>query len=410
MLEELKQKNLMWKILNSWHILFTLPMGFLSWLTFFYMYFKGKKKSWLIAGIFYLISVIYLFYLVNQYPDEKLRPPFVVYMISAYFLIWFVSIVHSIVSLKEFWLRTITYDSVEEKKSLDLETSIKKEAKIIDNPIEEVLIEFKETDTTVKLVKFLFDNLPFTPNFLYYMDFRRAIPRYTEEHTTEFYKKIIQIAKFDDNVHKILKTSKAIDKIDGGLGIFTSLKNGYEVITKKEKERTFESDPQQAIDAGIKAIALGYIINLTSKENPLETFLELKAGQELFYYFVVIELALPFTDNLIESGGKFLYKILQEKEKEISNRFVSFTDQTSYEEAKTIVQKISDKLDQVALLVSQNIKPLEESLKNKLPSILNVADSTTGGIATLLDIMPIWKFLGARVAAELCILKALQNK
>lgn len=409
MSEELKQKTLTWKILNSWHILFTLPMGFLSWITFFYMFFKGRKKSWLIAGIFYLISVVYLFYLTNEYPDEKLRPPFVGYMIGVYFFIWFFSIIHSFVSLKEFWLRLITYQSVEEKKSLDLETTIKKEAGMIDNPIEEVLSEFKETDATVRLAKFLFDNLPFTPDFLYYMDFRRALQRYTQENPAELYKKIIQIAKFNDNVHKILKTSKAIDKIDGGLGIFTSLKNGYEVITKKPKERTFEADPQQAIDAGIKAIALGYIISLTSKDDPLKTFLELKAGQELLYYFIVIELALPFTDNLIESGGKFLYKILQEKESEISNRFVSFTDQTSYQEAKTILQKISDKLDQIALLVSQHIKPIEESLKNKLPSILNIADSTSGGVATILDMLPIWKFLGARVAAELCIHNALKN-
>jgi hypothetical protein len=70
---------------------------------------------------------------------------------------------------------------------------------------------------------------------------------------------------------------------------------------------------------------------------------------------------------------------------------------------------MSEKIDKIAVLISQNIKPFESQLKNKLPTILNVADSLSGGIATFLDIMPIWKFLGARVAAEAAIYKALKD-
>jgi len=408
-MNKLQEKNILWKLLHSWHILLTLFMGFLSWLAFLYMYIKGKKKTWLIATIIYGTSVVALIYFVTKFPDQKTRPEYVQQYVYVYILAWIASILHSLISLKEFWLRAITNEELESDQIQTMETSIRKEMGVVDNPIENVLVEFKEDDNTVKITKFILDNLPMAPEFYYYMDFSRAIKRYRSEVSQEMINRVREIAKYDDDFHKILKTAKAIDKVDGGLGIFTGLNNVYDAIKKTDRERTFEADPQQAIDAGIKAIALGYMIHLTSKENPIKTFLELKAGQELFYYFITIELALPFTDNLLEEGGKFLYKILQQKESEIENRFKNFADATSYQQAKGILLSLSEQMDRVAIAISQNIKPFEEQLKNKLPSILNATDSITGSIATFLDIMPIWKFLGARLATEAAIYRTIKN-
>lgn len=404
-----QQKDILWKILHSWHIVLTFFMGLLSWLTFLYMYFKAKKRTWLFAAIFYGVSVGLLIYYTNKYPDGTTRPEFVNQIIYGHIIIWLISIVHSFISLKEFWLRVIAYEEVQKEKLFSFETTIRKDMGIINNPIEEVLLEFNENDHTVKVTKFIMDNLPMAPEFYYYNDFYRAIRRYRSDISEELLIKVREIAQFDDNLHKIVKTAKSIDKVDSGLGIFTGFKNTYDTIKKNDKKRTFESDPQQAIDAGLKAIALAYIISNTSKYNPLQTFLELKAGQELLYYFLTVELALPFTDNLMEEGGKFLYKILQQKESEIKNRFTNFTDDSSYQQAINILNTMSEKIDKIAVLISQNIKPFESQLKNKLPTILNVADSLSGGIATFLDIMPVWKFLGARVAAEAAIYKALKD-
>lgn len=408
MTEEIKQNSITWKLLHSWHIIFSF-FGF-SWLSFLYMFLKVKNKKWLFYSIIYFSSMIIAVYLTFKYPDAKTRPDFVIYYLTFVFILFLFSILHVFISLKEFWIRSLAYESLEKKTALDLETKIKKEMKAIDNPVDQVLTEFNETDTTVKILKFIFENIPFTPEFYYYMDLKRAIERYLDEPTEDMYQKVKKIAKFDNNIQKMLKTAKAIDKIDGGLGIFTGIKNSYDIITKKQKGRTFEADPQQALDAGIKAIALGYIISLISEGNSLNAFLEIKAGLELLYYFIAIELALPFTDNLIESGGKFLYKILQEKEKEISSRFIDFTDENSYQKAKSVLESISGKLDQASLVVSQNIKKIEENFRNALPSILNLADSTTGGIATALDIMPMWKLLGARLAAETCVYRVISSE
>ncbi len=409
MIQEFKQKNLTWKLLHSWHVLFCLFFG-LSWLTFLYMYIKVRSKKWLLYSLVYFISVVLTMHFVYKYPDANTRPDYVIYYLVFFIFLWLFSIPHSLFSLKEFWIQSLIYESIEKKSTLDLETKVKKEMGAIDNPVDQILLEFNETDLTVKILKFIFENIPFTPQFYYYVDLRGALGRYIDEPSEKIYQELKKIAKFDDQIHKILKTARVIDKIDGGLGILTGIRNGYEIITKKTSERTFEADPQQALDAGIKAIVLGYMISLVSKQNFLNVFLDIKAGQELLYYFVAIELALPFTDNLIESGGSFLYKILQEREKEISSRFIDFSDKNSYLKARSVLEEIREAFDQTSLVVSQNFKRLESNFKNTLPGILNVADSTTGGIATVLDIMPIWKLLGARFAAEVCVYKVLNSE
>ncbi len=409
-INKLKEKDILWKITNSWHIIFTFFMGLLSWLTFLYMYIKGKKKSWLISSIVYGICMILVFYFTSKYPDNKTRPDYIDNFIYFYLFVWIISIIHSFISLKEFWLRKIIMEELDEKNMFLLETNIKNEMGLIKNSIEKTLLEYKEEDHTVKICKFIFDNVPTTPDFYFYRDISSAIKRYSDNITPELLKNIRNTLDFNSNLQSILKTAQTIDKVDGALSFYSGLKNTYEILNKKDRKRTFESDPQQALDAGLKTIALFYIINQTSENNSFETFLKIKAGKELLYYFLVIELALPFTDNLIEEGGKFIYKLLHKNESKIQEKFVSFANYESYQNSINLLEKMEKELDTLLTSISKFIKPFEDQLTNKLPKILNVSDSVTGGIATYLDILPIWKFLGARVAMEAAIYKELFHK
>lgn len=70
-MNKLQEKDILWKLLHTWHIVLTLFMGLLSWLAFLYMYIKGKKKTWLISAIIYGTFVVGLIYLVTKFPDQK---------------------------------------------------------------------------------------------------------------------------------------------------------------------------------------------------------------------------------------------------------------------------------------------------------------------------------------------------
>ncbi len=405
--EILKKRGWFWLLLNSLHIILASFMGFTSWIAFLYMYIRTRKKGWLISALFYFLSAATILYLTNLFPDEKTRPSYFNFIITVYLLIWVFSILHILFSLKEFLLRINTLSEVSKEKEGTLSYQIKKEYGIIKNPIDETLSEFKENDTTVKIARFIFDNLPVTPEFLFYTNLREAARRYNFDYSNEREEKIINIAKYDENLHKIIKTGKAIDKIDAGLGIFTGLQNTYQKI-KKTNQRTFESDPQQAIDAATKAIALGYMIHLSFDENKIQNFLKLHSGIEILSYFLTIELALPFTDNFLEEGGKALYKLIQQNERQIESKFSSFAGETSFLEAKTILERLENQIQSLSSTISQSLKPFEETLSNKLPSILNIMDSVAGGISTSLDILPFWKFLSARLAAESAIYKSIK--
>ncbi|HPJ38765.1 MAG TPA: hypothetical protein PLT75_09990, partial [Spirochaetota bacterium] len=53
-----------------------------------------------------------------------------------------------------------------------------------------------------------------------------------------------------------------------------------------------------------------------------------------------------------------------------------------------------------------------QSVRSFLPSaatVGNVADSVTGAAATAMDVMPVWRFLGSRLAAEACVIRAVKG-
>ena len=57
--------------------------------------------------------------------------------------------------------------------------------------------------------------------------------------------------------------------------------------------------------------------------------------------------------------------------------------------------------------VKDHLGPLVSKLDSAMPKILNVTDSVTGVMATALDALPVWRFLGARLAAEASAIRAV---
>ncbi len=267
----------------------------------------------------------------------------------------------------------------------------------------ESLNEFQETDKTVRITKLILEHLPYSPPFIYYSNLKGAIERYNLPYSTEKENQIMNTLT-NENLNTIVKVGSTIDKIDTGLGIVTGFQNLFQKM-KKTNQRTFESDPQQAIDAATKAIALGYMIHLAFDENKIQNFLNTYAGKELLIYFLAVEIALPFTDNFIEEGGNLIYKLLNQNKSGIVSRFSNFGGESSFFQANEILTGLKEQINTMSSSITQSIKPLEEAILNKLPMILNISDSLTGGIATVLDFLPIWKFLSTRFAIESTIQK-----
>ena len=277
--------------------------------------------------------------------------------------------------------------------------------------LEEVLGEFNSDDYTVKLVSAIYSIIPGSPEFVFYNNLEGAVNRIAPGNP-DVLAKAQALAKSEE-MKKALWVTDAIDMADSALGLYSGIKNVFSLFGKKEeKKRTFESDPQQATDAALKAVGLSYMIykmypgGVTEK---IGAFKNTPAGKELAIYYGVAEVALPFTDNLAEGGSNLISKLMSNKEGDMTSKFTSFAGADALGQAKGVMEQFTGPLGEYVDAAKGHTGPIMEKVKGFMPSAataLNVGDSVTGAVATGVDMMPVWRFLGGRVVAEACAYRA----
>lgn len=269
------------------------------------------------------------------------------------------------------------------------------------NQLQEYLSQFKEDDYTVKLLSTIFNIVPIDIQFQFYNKFedglRRVRPDISQEEIQKAYKKLN-----DENIQSALKAFSYVDTSDKLIAGYAGIKNVLNLFGMgNNQKRTFESDPQQALDAGVKALVIAYATNklytgdISNKINKLK---DTPAGLELLIYYALIEIALPFTDNLIEGSTNAISKLFK-NQNEIQNKFNSLgigNIENVSETLNSMQSTLSLYLDKVKSYTG----PVAEKIKAYLPSVMNIADSATGAVATGADLLPVWTFLGARLVAE----------
>ncbi len=282
-----------------------------------------------------------------------------------------------------------------------------------DNNLKDVLGQFNEGDLTVKLCSGIFSVVPGGPDFVFYNDLKGANNRLAGG-DPDVYERAKELSKSDE-MKSAIWVADALDTADAGISIYTGVKNLFSLFgSKSEAKRTFEADPQQATDAALKAAGLAYMIY---KMYPggigekISLYRETPAGQELALYYGVAEVALPFTDNLVEGGADLVEKLMKSKDGDITSKLGSMGNigAAGLGQAKEVMGQFTGPLGGYVDQAKGHTGAIMEKVKGYLPSaatVANVADSATGAVATGVDLMPVWRFLGGRVVAEACVLRA----
>ena len=102
----------MWRIINSWWILLTLPMGLLSWAAFVYIGFKAKQKKWIIWGFVYSFALVGMFVGSDPSLEYFILVPessWVMTLIDSIIpILWIASIIHAFYVRGEYLVRLET--------------------------------------------------------------------------------------------------------------------------------------------------------------------------------------------------------------------------------------------------------------------------------------------------------------
>lgn len=273
--------------------------------------------------------------------------------------------------------------------------------------VNEVLGQFKQEDYTVKLCSSLFSVVPFAPQFSFYNNLQGAAARMGAG--ADVVEKAAQIAASED-VAKAVWVAEALDTSDKLIAGYAGVKNLLNLFgSSAPAARTFESDPQQATDAGLKALGLAYMIYRLfpgSVQEKITAFKDLPAGQEAALYYATAEIALPFADNVVEQGSSVVQKLVNKHGGDIQSKFSQFAGADQVQGAMGMLENLTRPLDEYVNRAKQYANPIADKIKQYLPSAMNLADSATGVVASGVDLLPVWSFLGGRLAAEACILRA----
>lgn len=383
-----------------------------GFLAFAYIGLRAGKIKWWIAAVVYLAPVVALFWFTGKYPDAAERDPTLEnVVIGSFFLFWLISIIHAFLARKEFLIHLDARSQAGAVAAEKMKTKIASQYGVDAHKVDKMLVEFDEDDYTVRLVRALFSVMPFAPDFVYYFNLEGAMRRVNPMADPNLARRAAEIAQLPE-VTQALKVTSAMDSIDKGLGIFTGAKNIYDHVKKKEGRRTFEADPQQAADAAIKALAMAYMVYHLfpgSVSEKVSSFLELPAGREMLLYYASAEVALPFTDNLLETGGEMIGKLWNANREQAMQKFRDFSGGTPMNDVSGILDTLTAQIAGVAGQVKLYIDPLTAKVSQALPAIANAADSVSGAAATGVDLLPAWRFLGGRLAAEACAQRAMRG-
>ncbi len=276
--------------------------------------------------------------------------------------------------------------------------------------IEEILSKFNESDYTVKLCNIIFKAIPGLQPFQFYNTIEGATERIAGGDASVL-AKAKEIATTSD-IKTAVWVTDAVDKADMGISVLTGVKNLMSIFGKNKGQSTIEADPQQAIDAAMKAAALSYIIYKIMPGaigEKITHFRELPAGNELAAYYAMAEVALPFTDNLISGGAALISRLFSQHSGDMNTKFSSIVGGEGMKQAGQVLEKFQGPLAEYVDMAKDNTGTVMAKVRDFLPSaatIGNVADSATGVAAMGMDVMPVWSFLGSRLVAEACVYRA----
>ncbi|HHO53794.1 MAG TPA: hypothetical protein ENK18_23705 [Deltaproteobacteria bacterium] len=275
--------------------------------------------------------------------------------------------------------------------------------------VNEALNEFNSDSITVKLLDGIFNTVPHSPQFQMWTSVDDAVRALKPSATESELELARNIAAGNDQVNDILWMSRLLDSGDKGYAIVTGLATAWKLF-KGQGVESFETDNQQRNDAVLKALGLSYMVYKAypgSVAERADAFRTSPTGQAMAIYYGTIEVALPFADNAAMSSSGALEQLLSKDGDEQMRRMSQLAQGHDVDGAAQMMSQLTEQLQRVADHAANYVKPVAEQIGPYMPGAMNAADKAAGALANAADVLPVYRLLGARLAAESAARRAL---
>ncbi len=270
--------------------------------------------------------------------------------------------------------------------------------------------EFHSGDITVRIVRGFFGVLPFVATWAPMVDLDAAahdaaVRVGAPDLAPRIRERAEQLARAE-GPQAALAAFDFLDKGDKGIAIFSGLRTAYKAA--RGQEGALEMDPQQAADAGLKAVGISWATWKLFPGSPADKVRALtstEAGRALLAWYVAADLVLPFADNLASGGINAITGMISGQAAENAQRLAAVAGGEAQEAAGMLTHLMAT-LESGVGQAAAYAEPLAAYVSAQVPNILGTADKVTGVVATGVDALNSYRLIGASLVAEVCLHEA----
>ena len=268
------------------------------------------------------------------------------------------------------------------------------------------LREFKPDDITVRMLGTIYGAIPSGPDFPHYFSLDAACKTLNASPPQT---RAAQKLSAHKNISDILWMSRLLDTGDKSYMVLTGVKSAFKMFFGKRDE-ALETDTQQRNDAILKAIGIAYMAHRAFDGTIAQraaAFQRAPAGQAILTYYAAVEIGLPFADNALMASGDLLSRLLSGSGAAQARRLASMAGGRSLAGATEMLSALTGPMRSSIQAVSPHVNTVANAARRYVPSALGAADKVAGVIAAAADVMPVYRLLGARLAAESAVIRAM---
>lgn len=268
------------------------------------------------------------------------------------------------------------------------------------------LTEFTPADKTPRLVDAVFKVVPGAPTLTPYL----GLPQVVAAMGGGPADVAKAMSKIDDpEVADVLWMSAAVDTADKGYAIFTGVGSALKLFFSADKSAALETDTQQRNDAVLKAFVLSYLA-WKAFPGPIPQratqFAQSPGGRALLTWYAAVDVALPFADNALLAGGNLFQSLMQKYGAEQLSRFSGLLGGKGADGVQGALAALTGPIEGTINQVRPYADKIASTAKEHLPGAMNAGDKIAGVLATAADVMPVYRYLGARLAAEAAVVRS----
>lgn len=273
--------------------------------------------------------------------------------------------------------------------------------------IETVLAGYSEDDATVRLLWSLFGAIPGAPPVSFYRSLDEARMLVFPTLDDAGFERARTLAA-GPNVTAALNVADAIDTGDVGISVLTGVRSALTFFFG-DKSKALDTDAQQGADAALKLVAIAWMIHTLvpgSVPEKIRRLRELPSGEALLTWYAAVEVALPFADDALAGTGSLLSRLLERYAASNQGRLDGAAGAGAEAAATGVVDALVGPVDTMVRSLAKHTGEIAAAARQWLPPAVATAGTIAGAVATAADALPVYRLLGARLAAEVVLQEA----